>query len=133
MVLQHLDQPLNWFPSDETRIHYIEEAVNQAFATFGKRKAPKGAMNRGGRHSPEGSPGPGDGGGSMAGAVGGASNNIQSDDYYPEAYVNICYRLLYQDLIEKKKMFSTKIIVSHICIIVQAGHTHRSGNNYSSF
>ena len=103
-------QTLNCFSSDETRIHYIEEAVNQAFATFGKRKAPKGAMKRGGRRSPDGSPGPGDGGGAMSGAVGGAmsgavggavsgavggaSDANQLDDYNSEAYVNASYVLL---------------------------------------
>ena len=44
--------------SDETRLQYIHDAVNSAFSTFGKRKSPKGAMNRGGRRSPDGSPGP---------------------------------------------------------------------------
>lgn len=57
----------------------MQDAINSAFATFGKRKAPKGAMNRGGRRSPDGSPGPlppgavgGAVGGAMVGAVGGA-------------------------------------------------------------
>ena len=44
--------------SDETRIQYIQEAVNSAFATYGKRRKPTGGMNRGGRTSPDGSPEP---------------------------------------------------------------------------
>lgn len=43
---------------DETRIQYIQEAVNSAFATYGKRRKPTGGMNRGGRTSPDGSPEP---------------------------------------------------------------------------
>ena len=62
--------------------------MNQAFATFGKRKAPKGAMNRGGRRSPDGSPGPADGGGAVPGAVGGAPDVNQTEDLQPESYVN---------------------------------------------
>ncbi|KAL4228568.1 Activating signal cointegrator 1 complex subunit 2 [Mactra antiquata] len=74
---------------DETRLQYIQDAVNLAFATFGKRKAPKGAMNRGGRRSPDGSTG------EMEGAVGGvtsssttivsaASGGIPNDAYQVE-------------------------------------------------
>lgn len=65
--------------------------MNQAFATFGKRKAPKGAMNRGGRRSPDGSPGPGDGGGAMSGAVGGALDVSQSDEFQTETYASIAF------------------------------------------
>lgn len=43
---------------DETRIQYIQEAVNSAFATYGKRRKPTGGVNRGGRTSPDGSPEP---------------------------------------------------------------------------
>ena len=92
---------LNNSCSDETRIHYIEEAVNQAFATYGKRKAPKGAMKRGGRRSPDGSPGPADGGGAMAGAVGGALDMNQSDDYHHEAYVNDVLLLIRQISVQR--------------------------------
>ena len=50
-------------------------------------------MNRGGRRSPDGSPGPADGGGAMPGAVGGAVGGApassQSDILQPEAYVKI--------------------------------------------
>ncbi|XP_052804831.1 activating signal cointegrator 1 complex subunit 2-like [Mya arenaria] len=63
---------------DETRIQYIKEAVNIAFATYGKRKAPKGAMNRGGRKSPDGSVGP------LEGATGGATAAVQPGAYQVE-------------------------------------------------
>ncbi|XP_062615224.1 activating signal cointegrator 1 complex subunit 2-like [Saccostrea cucullata] len=43
---------------DEKRIQYIQEAFSSAFATYGKRKKPTGATTRGGRTSPDGSPGP---------------------------------------------------------------------------
>lgn len=46
------------FDIDETRIHYIQDAFSSAFATFGKRREPTGATTRGGRTSPDGSPGP---------------------------------------------------------------------------
>ncbi|ESO83365.1 hypothetical protein LOTGIDRAFT_133587 [Lottia gigantea] len=55
---------------DEERLHYIKNAVNTAFATFGKRKKPSGATTTGGRTSPDGSPGPPDDQGAMGGAYG---------------------------------------------------------------
>ncbi|WAR06591.1 ASCC2-like protein [Mya arenaria] len=67
---------------DETRIQYIKEAVNIAFATYGKRKAPKGAMNRGGRKSPDGSVGP------LEGATGGATAAVQPGAYQVEDHDN---------------------------------------------
>ncbi|XP_060572679.1 activating signal cointegrator 1 complex subunit 2-like isoform X1 [Ruditapes philippinarum] len=54
---------------DETRLQYIQDAVNSAFSTYGKRKSPKGAMKRGGRRSPDGSSG------EMVGAVGGGNTS----------------------------------------------------------
>ncbi|XP_048774497.2 activating signal cointegrator 1 complex subunit 2-like isoform X3 [Ostrea edulis] len=43
---------------DETRLQYIQDACSSAFATYGKRRKPTGATTRGGRTSPDGSPGP---------------------------------------------------------------------------
>ncbi|KAH3826782.1 activating signal cointegrator 1 complex subunit 2-like isoform X1 [Dreissena polymorpha] len=73
---------------DETRIQYIKEAVNLAFATFGKRKAPKGAMNRGGRKSPDGSPSPLEGGASGVGTLASCrvSDLVPADAYQVEDY-----------------------------------------------
>ncbi|XP_041373441.1 activating signal cointegrator 1 complex subunit 2-like isoform X2 [Gigantopelta aegis] len=53
---------------DETRFHYIHDAINTAFATYGRRKKPMGGQNAGGRTSPDGSPSPLE----EQGAVGGA-------------------------------------------------------------
>ncbi|XP_060081459.1 activating signal cointegrator 1 complex subunit 2-like [Ylistrum balloti] len=64
---------------DEMRLQYIQDAISSAFTTHGRRRKPTGGTNRGGRTSPDGSPGPmedtgavGTMGGATGGAVGGA-------------------------------------------------------------
>lgn len=73
---------------DETRLHYVLEVINMAFSTHGKRKSPKGAMNRGGRQSPDGSPGPVDDGGAVGGSstTSSAAAVIPADVYQTEDY-----------------------------------------------
>ncbi|KAK3107045.1 hypothetical protein FSP39_005836 [Pinctada imbricata] len=51
----------------QTRVQYIQDAFSSAFATYGKRRAPTGATNQGGRTSPDGSPGLDDEGGASGG------------------------------------------------------------------
>ncbi|XP_033758452.1 activating signal cointegrator 1 complex subunit 2-like [Pecten maximus] len=68
---------------DEMRLQYIQDAINSAFTTHGRRRKPTGGTNRGGRTSPDGSPGPMEdagavGGGAMGGAVGGAMGGASS-------------------------------------------------------
>ncbi|XP_053372909.1 LOW QUALITY PROTEIN: activating signal cointegrator 1 complex subunit 2-like [Mercenaria mercenaria] len=72
---------------DETRLQYIQDAVNSAFSTYGKRKSPKGAMKRGGRQSPEGSSGEtvgAVGGGKTSSAVSVAVSSVPTDIYQVE-------------------------------------------------
>ncbi|KAK3587712.1 hypothetical protein CHS0354_042502 [Potamilus streckersoni] len=82
---------------DKTRIQYIQDSVNIAFATYGKRKAPKGATNRGGRTSPDGAPVPQEDIGAIGGASGGSASgatarggdmggSFESDLYQSEKY-----------------------------------------------
>lgn len=59
---------------DETRLQFIQDGINSAFATFGKRKKPKGAKNAGGRESPEGSAGSDEGGATGGVATGGGAS-----------------------------------------------------------
>ena len=44
--------------SDETQLQYIRDAINTAFATYGRRRKPMGGQYAGGRTSPDGSPSP---------------------------------------------------------------------------
>ncbi|XP_069115568.1 activating signal cointegrator 1 complex subunit 2-like [Argopecten irradians] len=83
---------------DEMRLQYIQDAISSAFTTHGHRRKPTGGTNRGGRTSPDGSPGPmedvgavggGAVGGASGGAVGGASaggHSVQGDEYQVETY-----------------------------------------------
>lgn len=57
-VQMYLDIIMQTSNVDETRIQYIQEAVQSAFATYGKRRKPTGGVYRGGRTSPDGSPEP---------------------------------------------------------------------------
>ncbi|CAL1547270.1 unnamed protein product [Lymnaea stagnalis] len=41
---------------DPSQLEYIQAAINSAFATFGRRKSPRGNTNTGGRTSPDGAP-----------------------------------------------------------------------------
>ncbi|BFZ15923.1 hypothetical protein BsWGS_18962 [Bradybaena similaris] len=41
---------------DDSQFEYIQSAINSAFATFGRRKPPRGDTNTGGRTSPDGAP-----------------------------------------------------------------------------
>ncbi|XP_050415433.1 activating signal cointegrator 1 complex subunit 2 [Patella vulgata] len=59
---------------DDEQLQYIRNAVNTAFATYGKRKKPSGATTTGGRTSPDGSPGPPDDQGAVGGACGGGAS-----------------------------------------------------------
>lgn len=75
---------LNLLFSDETRLHYIQDAINAAFATYGKRKKPKGATRRGGRTSPEGASGPVKESGAVSSGLASATPGL----YQMETYVS---------------------------------------------
>ncbi|XP_071095165.1 activating signal cointegrator 1 complex subunit 2-like [Haliotis cracherodii] len=102
---------------DETQVQYIHDAINSAYATFGKRKKPKGAMSAGGRTSPDGSPGPleegavggagaiGGGAGAMGGGAGamggeaiGEADGEALDDYSSQGYGGDVYQTEDYDL-----------------------------------
>ena len=102
--------------SDETRIQYIQEAVQSAFATYGKRKKPTGGMNRGGRTSPDGSPEPLVAAGGTTSAGGG--DQYQQEDY--DASYNVCFISLLQSYVQIFSFF-----INYFLIILCS--THRVG------
>ncbi|XP_059151768.1 activating signal cointegrator 1 complex subunit 2-like [Physella acuta] len=72
---------------DSAQFDYIQSAINSAFATYGRRKSPRGDTNTGGRTSPDGAP---DSLGSMA-AMSQASKWVDTDikdaaDFQTEDY-----------------------------------------------
>lgn len=75
-------------PRDSAQFEYIQSAINSAFATYGRRKSPRGDTNTGGRTSPDGAP---DSLGSMA-AMAQANTWVDTDikeaaDFQTEDYV----------------------------------------------
>uniref|UniRef100_A0A0B7AGQ0 CUE domain-containing protein n=1 Tax=Arion vulgaris TaxID=1028688 RepID=A0A0B7AGQ0_9EUPU len=61
---------------DSSQFEYIQSAINSAFATFGRRKSPRGDTNTGGRTSPDGAPDS-----SIGGATAGKSGGVDSNKW----------------------------------------------------
>lgn len=81
---------------DPSQLEYIQAAINSAFATFGRRKSPRGDTNTGGRTSPDGAPDSlsagaiaAPGGGDRDVTTGSSQAGVGEDDFQTEDYVSL--------------------------------------------